>query len=171
MRYCQTDHLDCIKIDTEKNERYLITPDSVEKRIEELLSVDVSRHDENGRDTEAPAARASTATDSERVVESLRDEIENLERENLDLKITNRGKDEFVKLLREERAQFVAELKDQAHQIGRLESRLALSAGTEHTRQLRDESRRSDTRDGPRDELREGEGDGDRGEFSQKNSL
>jgi len=131
MRYCQTGHLDCIKIDTDKNERYLITPDSVEKRIEELLSVDLSRQDATGRDeTGARQNSTSAAPDTERLVESLQAEIENLERENFDLKITNRGKDEFVKLLREERARFVDELKDQAHRIGQLEERLRLPAGS-----------------------------------------
>ena len=132
MRYCQVGHLDCIKIDTENRERYLVTPDSVERRIDELLSVDLSRHVATDRtEPQERTASESSAKETEIVIESLRAEIEQLEADNLDLKIVNRGKDELVKLLREERSQFVAELRDQAHRIGQLEERLRLPPGNQ----------------------------------------
>jgi hypothetical protein len=140
MRYCSSGHLDCVKIDTDKNERYLVTPESVEKRTEELLSVDMSRHDDTRREPDQ-RFQSATTNDETKVEppenEASRKEVEELKRENFDLKITNRGKDEFIKLLREERAQYVNEIKDQAHRIGELEERLRLPPGVTSSREPR----------------------------------
>lgn len=133
MRYCALGHLDCVKIETETSERYLVTPDSVAKRIEELLSIDVSRHDETHRESTTDQRKEESsfrATSDGLDTENLRRENEELKRENLDLKITNRGKDEFIKMIREERAQFVEDIRIQAHRIGELEERLRLPAAS-----------------------------------------
>ena len=39
-RYCKKGHLDCITIDTEISEKYLIDRNSVERRIKELQQLD-----------------------------------------------------------------------------------------------------------------------------------
>src|SRR5438132_12059323 len=49
-RYCKSGHLVCPKIDTERNEKYLITQDSVTARITELQQVVPSRHVKTQRD-------------------------------------------------------------------------------------------------------------------------
>jgi len=133
MRYCASGHLDCVKIETEKNERYLISPESVARRIQELLSADVSRHDETrSEEPDTQPGRDDALHGNAKPIgeEDLRRENEELKRENFDLKITNRGKDEFIKLVREERAQFVDEIRNQAYRIGELEERLRLPAAS-----------------------------------------
>ena len=55
-RYCKSGHLVCMKIETERNEKYLITSESVAERIKELQQVIPSshvetRHDRSGHDT------------------------------------------------------------------------------------------------------------------------
>jgi hypothetical protein len=61
VRYCSNKHLDCIKVDTERNEKYLVSPSSLDTRIEELKQVisashvstrlDVTGHDETHPNT------------------------------------------------------------------------------------------------------------------------
>jgi hypothetical protein len=115
MRYCSSGHLDCVK-------------------------VDMSRHDDTRREPDQ-RFQSATTNDETKVEppenEASRKEVEELKRENFDLKITNRGKDEFIKLLREERAQYVNEIKDQAHRIGELEERLRLPPGVTSSREPR----------------------------------
>src|SRR5918911_420497 len=49
-RYCKAGHLVCIKIETERNEKYLITRESVTARIKQLQQVVPSGHVETQRD-------------------------------------------------------------------------------------------------------------------------
>jgi hypothetical protein len=95
-RYCKSGHLVCMKIDTERNEKYLITHDSVTERIRELKQVaatghvqtqhDVSRHVESQPDMSRHNVTRDETTDDEK--SKLEERIKELERENLDLKIT-----------------------------------------------------------------------------------
>jgi len=85
-----------MKIDTERNEKYLITHDSVTERIRELKQVaatghvqtqhDVSRHVESQPDMSRHNVTRDETTDDEK--SKLEERIKELERENLDLKIT-----------------------------------------------------------------------------------
>jgi hypothetical protein len=50
-RYCKSGHLMCMKIETERNEKYLITQDSVTQRITELQQVIPTGHVQTERDT------------------------------------------------------------------------------------------------------------------------
>jgi hypothetical protein len=135
-RYCKSGHLVCMKIDTERNEKYLITHDSITERIKELQQVastghvetqrEMSRHVESEPDMSRHKAIDEQLTNDEE--EKLKARIKELELENLDLKITNRGKDYFVEELRNERGRFEAERKEmthllieQSHRVGELE--------------------------------------------------
>src|SRR5438094_339561 len=97
-RYCKSGHLVCMKVDTERNEKYLITSESVGARIKELQQVppsghvetqpDMSRHDESRPDmSRHDSIHNQTAIDEKRKLE---ERLAELERENTDLKITNR---------------------------------------------------------------------------------
>src|SRR5262250_2643468 len=50
-RYCKSGHLVCMKIETERNEKYLITQDSVTQRITELQQVATTGHVQTEHDT------------------------------------------------------------------------------------------------------------------------
>src|SRR5687768_899056 len=116
IRYCSLKHLDCIKVDTERNEKYLVSASSVSARIEELQQVmaashvaprpDITRHDESypdmsGKDTTRPDM--SRNDDHTKQLEQLESRVGELERENeelkyknRDLEITNRVKDNVI---------------------------------------------------------------------------
>ena len=136
IRYCMQKHLDCIKVDTDRNEKYLIAHDSVQARIQELQQMvttshvasqpDISRHDETQRDT----ARHDQTDQEER--KKLEAEIEVLKRENFDLKITNRVKDQFLEQTREERNNLLQQAMDYSRRIGELETKLLQLAPPRH---------------------------------------
>jgi hypothetical protein len=50
IRYCARGHLDCIKVDTSQNEKYLITRESIDRRIEEIQQIASSSHVSTQRD-------------------------------------------------------------------------------------------------------------------------
>jgi len=135
-RYCKSGHLVCMKIETDRNEKYLITEDSVTERITELQQVaptghvqtehDTSRHVETQQDMSRHDATHQQLSDDEK--RRLEVRIKELELENIDLKIANRGKDYFVEELKNERERFEAERKEMvqqlihhSHRVGELE--------------------------------------------------
>ena len=135
-RYCKAGHLVCMKIETERNEKYLITRESVTARITELQQVvtsghvttqrDMSGHVESQPDMSRHDATHDRLTDDDK--KKLEARIKELERENLDLKITNRGKDYFVEELKKEREYFevvrkemTRQLIEHSHRVGELE--------------------------------------------------
>jgi hypothetical protein len=135
-RYCKSGHLVCMKIETERNEKYLITQDSVTERITELQQViptghvqtehDTSRHVETQPDMSRHDETPRQLSDDEK--RKLEARIKELELENVDLKIANRGKDYFVEELKNERERFEAERKEMvqqlihhSHRVGELE--------------------------------------------------
>lgn len=130
IRYCARGHLDCIKVDTEQNEKYLITRESVDRRIKEIRQVarssqvstqrDESRHDAPRHDSGEPPEEHSEWRDAK---------LKSLESEIVDLKITNRAKDHFIEQLQSDRALLVDQIAKQGRQIGQLETRLELQAG------------------------------------------
>lgn len=54
--------------------------------------------------------------------------MKQLEAENLDLKITNRAKDQLIQMVREERVGFIDKLTAATRRMGQLEERLQLMA-------------------------------------------
>ena len=124
-RYCKAGHLVCMKIETERNEKYLITPDSVTERITELQQVvltghvttqhDMSRHVELQPDMSRHNTTEEQLTDGEE--SKLKERIRELERENFDLKIANRGKDYFLERVKEEQSKFDVDRKEMTQQL------------------------------------------------------
>ncbi len=124
-RYCKAGHLVCMKIETERNEKYLITQDSVTERITELQQVvptghvqtehDTSRHVVTQPDLSRRDATGDELTDDEK--NKLEARIKELERENLDLKIANRGKDYFLERVKEEQSKFDTQRKEMTQQL------------------------------------------------------
>jgi len=103
------------------NERkYYITPESVELAIaeEKAKAAKINEPSEPvgsvPKDSERP--NNTSETDNNRVKE--------LERENLDLKITNRGKDLFIEQMQKERAGFFDQLLTANRKMGELEAKL-----------------------------------------------
>jgi hypothetical protein len=140
-RYCKSGHLVCMKIETERNEKYLITPESVTERIRELQQVASTGHVETSPDTsrhvgtQPDMSRHDTTDDrlSDDEKSKLEERIKELERENLDLKITNRGKDYFVEELKKEREFFetvrrdmTQKLIEQSQRVGELQVKVHL---------------------------------------------
>lgn len=135
-RYCQSGHLVCMKVDTERNEKYLITSESVAARIKELQQVMPSGHvetypDMSGHVESRPDMSRHDSIDDQTIInekKKLEERLAELERENLDLKITNRGKDYFVEELKkdkekleEAREKVVQQLVAQSFRVGELE--------------------------------------------------
>jgi hypothetical protein len=124
-RYCKSGHLVCMKIETERNEKYLITPDSVTERIIELQQVAPTSHVETERDTsrhvETQPDMSRHDTTHEQVTNDektkLEERIKELERENFDLQITNRAKDYFVDELKKDRQYFEAVRQDMTQKL------------------------------------------------------
>ncbi len=100
-RYCKKGHLDCITIDTEISEKYLIDRNSVERRIKELQqldrilrsTVDATSREETRHDA---AERAMPRHDGS---ENATGKIAELEQENLQLTIDRAAKEQVTTLL------------------------------------------------------------------------
>jgi hypothetical protein len=140
-RYCKSGHLVCIKVDTERNEKYFITSESVAARIQQLQQVVPSGHVETEPDmsrhvASRPDMSRHDSIDDQTILDEkkkLEERIAELERENLDLKITNRGKDYFVEELKNERVNFESirkemtqQLIEQSRRVGELEVKVHL---------------------------------------------
>ena len=89
----------------------------------------MSRHDTTGQDTTRHDATVDEITNEEKT--KLEERIKELERENLDLKIMNRGKDFFVDELKKEREYFevvrremTQQLIDKSEHVGQLQVQL-----------------------------------------------
>lgn len=115
--------------------RYYVTPESVGRAIAEEQArtrrtvpepVPNPSEGETAQDMKTESHRSGAAHSDPR-------ELDELRKENLDLKITNRAKDQFIDLLQKERGEFahereryVQQLVAASHQVGELEQRLLL---------------------------------------------
>lgn len=156
-RYCQRGHLTCTTVDTEISEMYLIDPESVERRIQELQQIefvtrapgvsrqgapsrDMSRHDATVRDT----PRQEVAPEK---IEAYERRIKELEEKAMHLEIDKRAREQIINMLKEDRetlfvqvSNHVRTITDQARVIGQLETRLELGPGrVVEDRPVRDE--------------------------------
>ena len=140
-RFCQLGDLDCLRVETEKNYKYLIDRNSVEKRIKQLQQLvananksyqdksrhveptgetqpDMSRHDEQHRETEQPS-------DDEQY---LRERVEELEDEIIDLKIDKQAREQVIKQMNTqmtaERQQFIARIEEVSLRLGEATAQL-----------------------------------------------
>jgi hypothetical protein len=103
------------------NERkYFITPESVELAIaeEKAKAAKINESSEPVRSVPKGSEKV------EDVSEPDNDRVKELERENLDLKITNRGKDLFIEQMQKERDGFFDQLLTANRKMGELEAKL-----------------------------------------------
>jgi hypothetical protein len=149
-RFCQLGDLDCIRVETEKNFKYLIDPNSVEKRIKELQQAlhfsnktkqdmsghvetnnetqpDMSRHNEQARETEA----------RDKKDEYLAQRVEELENENIHLKISKAANEQVINQLNSERKDYIAQMRDMSFQLGEATAKLQLLDAPRSTTEAR----------------------------------
>lgn len=129
--WCQPNKTGIARLDAfyDPNERkYFITPGSAEIAIQEEQSKDKTRVTPNVgvHETRAEQVRNSSAASHPATA----GELDQLQREVLDLKILNQGKDFYIKKLQEERKDYVAELMRSSHRVGQLETRLGIESPT-----------------------------------------
>src|SRR3954453_1803223 len=140
-RFCQLGDLDCLRVETEKNYKYLIDRNSVEKRIKQLQQVvananktyqdkfrhvepisetqpDMSRHDEKQRETEQPNEEA----------QQLRETVEELEDEIINLKTDKQAREQVIKQMRSqmtaEGQQFIVRIEEVSLRLGEATAQL-----------------------------------------------
>lgn len=128
VNWCQPNRQGICRLDCyfDPNERkYYLTPQSVERVIaEEKARASKVHHGTsepvgnvpNGAERRQKASQMGPDPDDGRLKE--------LERENLDLKITNRGKDYFIEQLQKERDGYVEKLVSFSEKVGELEAKL-----------------------------------------------
>jgi len=132
--WCQPNRTGVARLDAyyDPNERkYFITPQSVELAIaeEKAKAAKVNEPAEpfgkKSADSE-PFRVVPKDAESKAVPESNDDEgrIKELERENLDLKITNRGKDYLIEQMQNERNKFFDQVMAANRKVGELETKL-----------------------------------------------
>jgi hypothetical protein len=125
INWCQPNRQGVARLDgyfDPNDRRYYITPESVELAIgeEKAKAAKINNSSE-------PVGRVRN--DSERVDDASNladDRVQELERENLDLKIANRGRDFFIGQLQNERNGFFRQLLDANRRVGELETRLQI---------------------------------------------
>ena len=138
-RFCKMSDLECIRVETEKNYKYLIDPNSVEKRIKQLQQAlhfsnrtspdmssyvettnetqpDMSGHDEQARETEARNEEA----------EYMAKRVEDLENENIHLKISKAANEQVINQLNAERKEFLSQVTDMSFRLGEAQAKLQL---------------------------------------------
>jgi hypothetical protein len=112
--------LDCYFDPNER--RYYLTPQSVETVIQEEIQKTKKTPESPVSEPvgNVPKGSAGPKTGSE----SDNDQVKELERENLDLKIANRGKDYLIEQLHKERSGFFDQLLAANRKVGELETKL-----------------------------------------------
>lgn len=130
VNWCQPNRMGIARLDCyfDPNERkYFITPQSVELAIAE----EKAKAAKPGQDSEEPGATVrkisearSPDSESLHAAEADSERLKAIEKEVLDLKILNRGKDYFIEQLQKEREGFLERLVTGSHRIGELETRL-----------------------------------------------
>jgi hypothetical protein len=153
IRYCKDGTLDCIKVETERNPKYFVAPESVNTRIAELQQImsyghnaprlDTARHDvptgETRHDTtsyDAPRGENQKIQELTSRVGELAQENEELKRKNRDLEITNIVKDRVIEKNEGLLATAHSELMKFNRAVGQLAERLRLKAPGEDTSQI-----------------------------------
>lgn len=138
-RFCQLGDLDCLRVETEKNFKWLVDENSATKRIEGLKQAlnftkkpyqdmssyvetisetqpDISRHDEYVKDLDH--------VDNEN--EYLRTQVEELENEVMHLRIDKAAKEQVITQLATERKDFISQMKDMSFELGQASLKLEM---------------------------------------------
>ena len=103
--------------------RYYISPQSVEQAIAEEKAKATKNKDSSEPFGNVPPT-AETAKKTKPVLEDDKVHFRELERENLDLKIANRGKDYLIEQMQNERNGFFDQLLSANRKMGELEAKL-----------------------------------------------
>jgi hypothetical protein len=153
IRYCSNQTLDCIKVDTERNLKYLVTPESVDARIVELKQIAAIGHDALRRDTaghsetiDAPwqdATSHGALRGENKKIEELENRVGELARENeqqknkiRDLEFLHEVKDQVLKKNESTLEKARREINRFNRAVGELATMLRLKAPKEDTSQI-----------------------------------
>ena len=123
VNWCQPNKTGIARLDSyfDPNERkYFITPQSVEQAIAE----EKAKAAKINEPSEPVGSLRKDAEGPKKGSESDNDQVKELERENLDLKIANRGKDYLIEQLQKERGGFFDQLLSANRKVGELETKL-----------------------------------------------
>ena len=136
VNWCQPNRTGIARLDSyfDPNERkYFLTPESVNRAIQEEIQKSKRPLESPGSEPvgSVPKAEEKPAATAERVDERTKE----LERENLDLKIANRGKDYLIDKLTDERKGFFDQLLTATRKVGELETRLLQLEGPKPSNQ------------------------------------
>lgn len=126
VNWCQPNRTGIARLDSyfDPNERrYYISPQSVEQAIAEEKAKAIKSKDASEPFGTVPPT-ADAADDIKPMAGGGKSRIMELERENLDLRITNRGKDMYIEQLKNERRDFFDQLLSTTHKVGALETQL-----------------------------------------------
>jgi hypothetical protein len=126
VNWCQPNRTGIARLDSyfDPNERkYFLTPQSVERAIREEKAKAARINDSSEQD-ESVRQPSETAKRLKQPVGDDDSRIQELERENLDLKITNRAKDIEIERTHKERDRFFEQLLTANRNLGALETKL-----------------------------------------------
>jgi hypothetical protein len=138
INWCQPNKLGVVRLDNyfDPNERkYFISPQSVELAIQEeqAKASKIGTSEDSGS---VPTGSERKESGAPPLPEVEQQRIRELEREVLDLKLANRGKDYFIEELKKERETFAAERRDYVEKlmsfnrkVGELETKLLVLEG------------------------------------------
>lgn len=149
-RFCRKGHLEAITFDTEIGEKYLITRESVDRRIQELQQIEriqgrdtfvASRRDETRPDApERDTSRHDAPTDD---MPDAHEKIGALESKIRMLEIDKAVRDQLLDRMNADRERLLEQMKDyvgdlmtQSRTIGQLETQLALNAPSDTPRRI-----------------------------------
>jgi hypothetical protein len=136
-RFCEQKLIDAIPVTRDNGTpQYFIDPQSVEhyaaelKQLQDISQIgnDITRHDTSERDTarhDAPKVEASViaepAPEIDDVAVELRERVDTLEKENMQLKIDLGARVIVINEMASERGRFFDQVTNQSREIGRLE--------------------------------------------------
>jgi hypothetical protein len=123
VNWCQPNKTGIARLDSyfDPNERkYFITPQSVEQAIQE----EKAKAAKNNEPAEPVGSLRKDSEGPKKGSESGDEQVKELKRENLDLKIANRGKDYLIEQLQKERGGFFDQLLAANRKVGELETKL-----------------------------------------------
>lgn len=130
--YCKTGELICYYDSDDK--RWHITPESVHSKIEKIKALNARKPQgvtesiaqEDSKDFTAHQRPTSSTAEARTSAEAqeLERTVKELTQENMDLKITNRGKDYFIEQLKNERDAMIEKVEHGSRLIGELQTKL-----------------------------------------------
>jgi hypothetical protein len=141
-RFCEQGHLDCVRIKGVRGDQFFINRESIERYAEELRQIEAvatisiePRHDTATQRAAArysappdqsgapmphadPPAEKIAAPESDTTIRQLTDEL-------LNLRIDNRGKEQFISFLTAQAREKDQHLQDLSYRLGAAETRVA----------------------------------------------